>query len=194
MPGNQGIPGNERADKEAKREALSQSSPQQQLPLLCKKELPISPSAAWQCHMKKVNTKSVKCFESSPHCQRLWKIDPSMPSPRFRKDTTNIDCWHASMLIQLRTGHIPLQKHLHRLGHANSPSCLACHREEETVHHYIMTCPAYTRQRKWLHGQLRRAASSISTLLANPKAFKYLFRFIHDTGLFRNTPSNELHD
>ena len=31
-----------------------------------------------------------------------------------------------SMLAQLRTGHLPLQKHLHRIGHMSSLTCLAC--------------------------------------------------------------------
>ena len=95
------------------------------------------------------------------------------------------------MLVQLRTDHVPLQKHLHRVGHANSLTCPACQSAEETVHHYILMCPAHVAQRKQLTDWLGRVARSLSTLLANPKVFKYLFRFIHDTGRFRKILGEE---
>jgi len=102
--GYQGILGNEHMDKAAKKATLCQSSSQQQLLLSCRMELLASHLAARQCHMKKVNVvKSVKWFESSPRCQRLHRVDPSMLSPRFRRDTLNIERWQASMLVQLRT-------------------------------------------------------------------------------------------
>jgi len=89
-PGYQGIPGNDCTDEEAKKAALGQSIPQHQLPLSCRKELPTSCLATWQCHLKKVNVESVKWFESSPCCQQLCRVDPSTPLVRIRKDTSNI--------------------------------------------------------------------------------------------------------
>jgi len=141
--------------------------------------------------LKKVKIESVKWFKSSPCCQQLCWVDPSMPSSRFRKDTSNMAWWQASMFVQLRMGHVPWQKHLHRVGHASSLTCLACQSVEEMVQHYIMTCPAYTVQRKQLEGQLGRVARLLNVLLGNPKAFKYLFRFIHDTGHFHNLSREE---
>ncbi|KAG2737837.1 hypothetical protein P692DRAFT_20657274, partial [Suillus brevipes Sb2] len=57
---------------------------------------------------------------------------------------------HSSLLFQLRTGHAPLNKHLHCIAKAPSPICQQCRQREETVHHFIITCPQYTRQRHTL--------------------------------------------
>ena len=176
---------------EAKKAAQGTSNPQHQLPVSCRKEPQISQSATRQIHMKKVNIKSRICFESSPRCQCLHYIDPSMPSSKFRLDMMDVEHWHTSMLVQLRTGHIPLQKHLYRIGHADSLTCPACQLAEETVHHYLMTCPAYNGHWRRLESRLRRAAKSIRVLLANPKAFQDLFRYIRDTRRFGNTAESE---
>jgi len=105
-----------------------------------------------QSRAAKVNVILKRQFESSPRCQRLHLIDPSMPSSRFRKDTIDIACWQALMLIQMRTGHILLQKHLNRIGQVSSLTCPACCTADETVYHHLMVCPAYRdhRHTTWL--------------------------------------------
>ena len=175
----------------ATRDVTATPPPPHQLPLSCRKKPPVSQSAMRQSHMKKVNIKSRISFESSPRCQHLHRIDPFMPSSKFRLDTTSAEHWHMSMLVQLRTGHVPLQKHLHRIGHADSPICPACQSSEETVHHYLMTCPAHNSHRRWLETHLRRVAKSIRVLLANPKMFPHLFRYIRDTKRFSNTAESK---
>ncbi|KAG2143391.1 uncharacterized protein EDB93DRAFT_1088328, partial [Suillus bovinus] len=47
-------------------------------------------------------------------------------------------------LIQLRTGHIPLNKLLHRI----FSMCPACEEREESVHHFLLSCPVYTNTRR----------------------------------------------
>ena len=190
MPRHHGLLGNKCADEEAKRVAQGVSSPLHQLPLSCRKD----PLVSWstrQSHMKKVNIKSKISFESSSRYQHLCCIDPSMPSSKFRLDTMSTECWHTSMLVQLRTGYIPLQKHLHRIGCMDSPIFPACQSSEETVHHYLMTCLAHNSHRRQLENHLRRAAKSIRVLLTNPKAFPHLFRYIHDMKCFSNTAKSK---
>ena len=131
--------------------------------------------------MKGIKERAKEMFADSPRCQRTWLIDPSMPSSKFRKDTEKLPRWQASLLAQLCTGHIPLQKHLHRIGKAESPTCPKCRSDDETVIHYLLRCPVYTAQRRRMESALHRAAISVSTLLANPKAFHYLFEYIHST-------------
>src|SRR5882672_11310944 len=114
-------------------------------------------------------------------------MDPSMPSTKFRKDTTGLPRGRASLLIQLRTGHVPLARHLHRIGKAESPICPACRAHNETFHHYLLVCPVLASLRKAMESQLRWAARYIRTLLSNPKAFGPLFQFINSTNRFRST-------
>src|SRR5882724_3047552 len=143
--------------------------------MLCRGDLLTSRSAARQCHRKQISVKTKKWFELSPRCQRLRLIDPSMPSTRFRKDTQGLEQWQASLLVQIRMGHVPLQAHLKRIGKTHSLMCLMCHKVDETVGHYLTTCAVFATQRGCMERQLWRAAKSISTLLTNLKAFTCLF-------------------
>ena len=87
----------------------------------------------------------------------------------------------------MRTGHVPLQVHLYRIGKVPSLVCPMCHKADETVSHYLVTCTAFTTQRGRMERDLRRAAKSVSTLLANPKAFQSLFKYIHEMRRFRGS-------
>jgi len=164
--------------------AKGQSSERSRLPTVCRGEMPCSRSAACQGHRKMVNDKAKKWFKHSPRCQRLQGIDPSMPSPRFRRDTQGLECWKASLLVQLRTGHVLLQAHLCRIGKVELPACLKCNKVDEMVSHYLTTCTAFAIQRGCMERHLRRATKSVSTLLMNLKAFPCLFKYIHDMGRF----------
>jgi len=90
-------------------------------------------------------------------------------------------------LMQLRTGHVPLKKHLVKVGKASSPTCPACSRYNETVHHFLFRCQAYKEERKQLEQSLKRHGRSVKTLLANPKVLPALFKYIGDMGQFKNT-------
>ena len=90
-PGHEGILGNERANEEAKRVAKGESSDKRLFPRGCREDLLQSQSAAQQTHAKKTKDKAKKWFEHSPRCQRLWRIDPLMPSSNFRKDTQGLE-------------------------------------------------------------------------------------------------------
>jgi len=102
----------------------------------------------------------------------------------FRKDTQNLKWWQASLLVQMRTGHIPLQAHLHRIRKVETLTCQNCHKADKTVHHYLIACMVFAAQRGDMESQLRRAAKSMSTLLTNPKAFLQPFKYIHNTNHF----------
>ena len=50
-------------------------------------------------------------------------------------------------IICIITGHIGLNKHLHRINRSDTSNCPNCTDTEETVAHYIGQCPAYSRIR-----------------------------------------------
>ena len=118
------------------------------------------------------------------------RIDPTMPSPAFSKLSSGLARRHASLLVQLRTGHIVLQKHMHRIGKADSPTCPACRGADESVHQFLFYCPKYKEQRNDLRTKMQRGASCIRTLLSKQKTMTPLFKYIHDMRRFTNTFSD----
>jgi hypothetical protein len=92
-------------------------------------------------------------------------IDPSMPSKVFARLASR---QQATLLIQLRSRHIPL---MHHIGKVNPPLCLEC-RKEETVSHYLIECKRFAGPRRKLKARLKREATSIRTL--HPTRLRYL--------------------
>ena len=111
----------------------------------------------------------------------------TMPSNQYRKMANSISRKHSSLLIQLRTGHAPLNKHLFNMKCTDSPICPACEDTYKTVHHFLLTCPAYERHRRDLFFTLQRGSRSLATMLSHPKTIKQVFKFIGKTGRFKAT-------
>ena len=111
-----------------------------------------------------------------------------MPLKRYHMMADSLPCKQASLLIQLHTGHAPLNKHLFNIKSADSPICPACEDAHETVHHFLLSCPAYERHRRHLFYTLNQGSCSLAILCAHPKATtKHLFKFISKTGRLKTT-------
>ncbi|KAG2072429.1 hypothetical protein BDR04DRAFT_1013692, partial [Suillus decipiens] len=46
-------------------------------------------------------------------------------------------------LVQLRTGHIALNKYLKCIRKSPTARCPKCEVHDESVHHFLLVCPAY---------------------------------------------------
>ena len=97
------------------------SSPAPLQPKACRDPVLVSRSVEHQTHLKRLGAKMASEFTRSPRCQGLRSIDPSMPLRNFRKATQDLPWGQASLLIQLRTGHILLQKYLHKSARSTPP-------------------------------------------------------------------------
>src|SRR6266481_4554490 len=104
-------------------------------------ELPCSLMAAAAAFKKELNVQWKAAWGKSPQHVHLAKIDDKMPSHSFIMATDELTRAQASMLMQLRMRHIPLNQFLHQIGKIDSLLCLACASVEETIHHYIFDCP-----------------------------------------------------
>jgi ribonuclease HI len=186
-PGHSGIERNDHVDGKAKEAAQGQSSRKTDLPRMLRDILPHSKAAVKQAYASKLKERAAKHWKRSKRYSQMSKIDKSLPSNKFTKLTDKLSRNQSSMLLQLRTGHAPLNKHLHRIGSIESPTCPACEMEAETVHHFITTCPAREITRRKTLNTLGRRARSMETLLTDPKAIPYLFAYVKATGRFKNT-------
>ncbi|KAJ6480995.1 hypothetical protein C8R45DRAFT_831809, partial [Mycena sanguinolenta] len=126
---------------------------------------------------------ATKQFNASSRFARIKTIDPSMPSNKFLKLTAPLPRKHATLLFQLRSQHVPLSKHLHRLKKSPTPLCLCCSAAEETVDHYLHFCPAHARARSKLYAA-GRPARYTKNLLSSIKLLPARFTFIQESGRF----------
>jgi ribonuclease HI len=156
-PGHKGIDGNEITDELAKLAAdgPEHSSPHNQLPDELLGQLPQSVAAIQQAFAKRTKQRAEARWKRSPRCARMCKIDNKLPSNSFLK----LMKWHtrrqSSLLIGLCSGHCPLNRHLWTIKRSDSPGCLACgDREEETVQHFLLGCPAHEDARRELRTAL----------------------------------------
>lgn len=184
IAGHMGSQGNDAADELAKQAAESGSSRTYSLPALLRRPLPISLLATKQ-HIDKttrIHTKS--WWKRSKRFKRINRVDRSLPSGNYIKATSELNHRQTSILTQLRTGHIPLNEHLHRIGRNDTPYCQNCPRVPENVNHYLLHCTKYNIHRHGLVTALKRNAFNIRQLLSDPVAIRHTLTYVNATGQF----------
>jgi ribonuclease HI len=199
VPGHEGIEGNEAVDEEAKIASRGSSSEARDLPKYLKRGslLPRSKAAIWQRHNEEAKIRWADLWKTSPRYQSISKIDTSLPSKSFMKLTTPLRRAEASIIMQLRTGHVPLNAYLNRIKRSDSPFCKSqhCIGRRETVFHFLLECPQYAKERHKLRQKFGRRASQIPFLLADKEAIKDTVAFIIATRRFeaqlRNTKERQ---
>jgi ribonuclease HI len=184
VPGHEGVRGNEEADRLAKMAALQGSSDGRKLPGPLRKPLPQSKAAAARRIYADLQDRAKKIWRDSARYEKWRHIDRSLPSGRFLKLVEGLTRHQASLIMQLRSGHAPLHDHLHRINAVDTASCPGCGSTRETVHHFLMVCPAYNEQRQRMTAGTGRGAMWMGKLLSDPKLTKRVIRYITDTGRF----------
>ena len=66
----------------------------------------------------------------------------------------------SAIITGLRSGFIPLNHYKHLTNQIDSPNCLCS--ESETVHHYLLQCPNYEKEREGLRTELYFATGSLN--------------------------------
>ena len=143
IPGHSGVRGNERADINAKWAARGDSSPTNKLPACLRKALPVSKTAMRRQYNKRLMEEATCMWRAFLRSTKVSQIDVAFSLSRFRKLVGNLPKSQMATLVRLRTGHIALNQHLHRMGKADTPVCPCCRRADETVHHFLLHCPAH---------------------------------------------------
>jgi len=114
----------------------------------------------------------------------MREIDPTLPSTNFIKATNGLNRRQISVLTQLRTGHAPLNKHLHRINRSDNPSCSYCTNTLEDVERFIFHCNKDALQRRKLVTSIMRDAYSTQHLLSDPVIIRHTLNFVDATRRF----------
>ncbi|OSC98668.1 hypothetical protein PYCCODRAFT_1417243 [Trametes coccinea BRFM310] len=115
----------------------------------------------------------------------MAEIDPALPSKHFDELLSPLPRRHANLLLQLRTGHVPLQTYFARIGKTAAATCPTCHEEPESVAHFLLRCSTYTLHRAVHFLPLGHSGRTLRTLLNTEDALRPLFKFINATGRLR---------
>jgi len=182
VPVHKGVVGNKASDERAKEAAHRGGSPPSDLPNFLRSTLLLSSTAAKATYKKQLAAQHTAAFKTSPHYATLVHIDPTVPSTRYKKLTRQLSQQQTNILTQLRTGHVPLNHHLHRIGAWETPFCVHCGTKRETVFHYIMSCPECREQCQKLRSELAPEVFTFANLLTSKVEVPLLLHYIAQRG------------
>lgn len=135
-------------------------------------ELPVSHAALSQLIRKQFRERPTPPTLEPAKLRRLLNSYNPEKSAAALKKLTRPD---ATMVVQLRAGHCPLNAFLHRIGATDDPNCSLC-LQPETVEHFLLTCKKFIGLRQ----RLFRAATKLKIprkrqdMLADPRLYQDL--------------------
>jgi ribonuclease HI len=186
--GHEGITGNEAADEEAKKAAEGKTSDKRTLPPYLRKPLLINPAAIKRSFHEELKKEWTNKWRNSIRGQRAIKLDKTTPSKKFLGAISNNELSRemASRITQFKISHAPINHFLKRIGKVDSARCPACGADEETIEHYLLTCPSYAHERWALTQQTKkkRKQLTIETLLGEQDLTIPLTNYIEATHRF----------
>ena len=177
-PGHKGVPGNEKADEEAKRAAIEQLGKQKHPKL--KSKLIEQANATTAAASKALWAKGAI---HHTHHRRISKPSYVQFGNKLYDGLTRRN---TATLVRLRTGHCSLNNYLNRFRITESPEC-QCGHTTETVRHYVMECPLYNNQRNELQKAVGARNFRLERLLGQKKYLEHTLRYVNTTNRFSNT-------
>ncbi|KAG2007055.1 FMN adenylyltransferase [Coprinopsis cinerea AmutBmut pab1-1] len=143
-------------------------------------ELPTSAGAAKAEAKAKARKEWGEEWERSKRRNRMKEIGELDELLKFGIRTKKLKRHEISAVVQIRTGHIPLNQYLHRIGKAETATC-SCGRGAETPKHYVMECPNYRHERHDMRLELRHKARDWKYICGTEKGMKELAKYIGRT-------------
>ena len=86
-------------------------------------------------------------FATSTTGKFIKQLDRALPGPHTKQLYNGISSEQASILIQLRTSNCKLNSYLVKIGASETSGCL-CGAENETVQHFLFSCPRWKIERR----------------------------------------------
>ncbi|KNZ75063.1 hypothetical protein J132_05011 [Termitomyces sp. J132] len=190
-----GAEGNELVDKAAKEVVERMSDSFDLLPLYlakCRSSLPARLSALKQVHNTKLRWMWRKKWKASPrYVQYAKTFKDSCFHKESRGVTRGVIRNQLSLLIQLHTGHAPLNRHLHHIGKFKTEICNSCKDRIKSMEHYLLECRAYKDDRhKMVSGLEGDDKACMRTLFSKHNGIKALLQCVEDTKRLQKTFSD----
>lgn len=182
IPGHKDFALNKKANKLAKKAMKGESNSNTNLPKLLRQPLPFSMAAIKQYLRNKVQNRWKCRWKMSPCYQRTWTINKSTPSKYWPKLVANLLWAQASLIFQLHSRHIGINKYPHCIKHIASPICTNCNNGSvKTIQYFLFECTKYSQGRHTLHRSLQHHALNPAYLLFNPDMMLLVLKYIHAT-------------
>ena len=125
-----------------------------------------------------------KLWKESTRYERMAQLEPNYKINSFSKLMLNLHRDRASLLFQLREGHVPLNAYLHKIQKLDSPICSSCWQYSKTVIHFILHCETFKEARSTLFWLAGRDARNLGKILSMKELLPHLFWYIKETGCF----------
>ena len=190
------VHGNMEADTLAARAARGHSSPAEHLPPLLQRTLPDSTDAEKWGYRKELQGMWSERWQQSPRRERMERMDKTFLFMKFQLMINRFTRAQTSLLIQLRSGHIPLNAHLFCFKCVDSNKCKACLNclgttpSREMVSHFLFECPAYRNKRQHLDTVLGCQNRDFEYIMSKAEHTRELLQYIAHTGQLQDSFSN----
>jgi ribonuclease HI len=136
-----GVPGNEMADREAKKAAEGQSSRRDLLPTLLRKPLLKSATATKRVFRERIMAERTARSNASKLKGRMAVIDPFSTPSGFQQLIRPLHRSDSTILNRTRSNHVQLNVFLHRIKCADRPTCTQCGVSNKTIRHFLFRMP-----------------------------------------------------
>ena len=189
VPGHEGVEGNEAVDVEAKRaaEGPDGSSLLTTVPGDLFKEPRANISARRQHHTESLKEKWEIIWHASQRYRRTRDMLSNTTPRQLRRILLQRRRDEMSAIVQLRTGHAPLNKHLKRINKAPTAICQQCAQATESVRHYLIECNSHEGPRHAMRTKLGRGGGKLQDILSTKTGHDMLIRFISATRRLKTT-------
>ena len=173
IPGHVGIPGNERADAEAKKAALSKVRNQTNTQIRRLKSAQIMD----------INARTATLALEKPDRRRRFAISIPGCNKAGSHIYGNLSRSQTATLARLRTGHCRLNHYLHRFNIIEDPRC-TCGHPKETVQHFLLECHDHNTPRHTLIARVGPRNMRVGKLLSDTRFIRDTIKYVEETKRF----------